>query len=241
MPKFDNKICYDNIISLYKEKGFKIGEFETKIGASIGYFSRLVKDDGKIGTISSEILFNAADALGVSVEILGSEDITNIESTEKYFLDFLNKLCHETQNNSIKWETYRSDDLQAYKNISSLVHKAEGFYDDNTYFYDSLFWDDRKYSTELIDDVYAFERDNGIFMLTHIEVTDDNDNIYNGYELYYKGYDLSYKNKVCYSSPHQSQNLNSSLELLFKNVEDYINRPKIDENVKLVIDRFMKF
>ena len=29
MPEFKNKICYENIISLYKAKGFKIGEFET--------------------------------------------------------------------------------------------------------------------------------------------------------------------------------------------------------------------
>lgn len=240
MSTFNNEICFKNIMYLYKLKGFKIGEFESKINASIGYFSRLVKEEGKMGTISSEILFNAANVLNIPVEILGSEDLTELDSTEKYIFDFLNKICNKTNENEINWAIFNKDYLDNYKSLSSLVTKKYNSYDSKYYnFYKSEFWDDREFTVNLLEDIFIFETDKGIFMLTNIEANDNSGNSYNGYEFYFKDFNKNEKNKICHSSFKQKPCLNKSLELLFKSVINYIKKPKIDENVRLAIDEFM--
>lgn len=241
MSEFDNKICFNNITSLYKVKGFKIGEFETEIGASIGYFSRLVKDDGKIGSISSEILFKAADVLNVPVDELGSVDLTGLDSTNQYYFDFLNKVLVETQNNNLNWKQYRKENLLDEKKVSDLMKIDYSPFDGEQYqFYNSKFWDDRKYNVSLLNDAFGFDSDNGIFILTCVDVRSEDDFKYKGYELYFKDFESEKNSKICYSAPDQNQCINQMLESLFKAVVLYIKRPKIEDNVKLAIDSFMK-
>lgn len=240
MSKFDNRICYENIINLYKAKGFKIGEFETEIGASIGYFSRLIKEDGKLGTISSEILFKAADVLAVPVEQLGSVDLTCLDPTEQYYFDFLNKVINETQNNNIDWKQYRKEDLRYFKNTMNLFEIEYGQLNGIEYaFYNSQFWDDRKYNVSLANDVFVFENEQGSFVLTCVDVSSESNFKFKGYELYFVDLN-SQVNGICYSAPDQNQCINQTLDSLFKTVALYIKKPKLDENVRVAIDAFMK-
>lgn len=241
MPEFKNKICYENIISLYKAKGFKIGEFETEIGASIGYFSRLVKDDGKIGAISSEILFKAANVLDVPVDELGSVDLTCLDSTNQYYFNFLNRVLDETKNNNLNWKQFRKENLLYEKKVADLMKIEYNPYDGEQYqFYNSKFWDDRKYKVNLSNDVFGFDSDNGIFILTCIDVTSEDDFKFKGYELYFKDFESEKNSKICYSAPDQNQCINQVLESLFKAVVSYIKKPKIEDNVRVAIDSFMK-
>ncbi len=241
MSEFNNKICFNNITSLYKVKGFKIGEFETEIGASIGYFSRLLKDDGKIGTISSEILFKAADVLDVPVDELGSVDLTCLDSTNQYYFNFLNRVLDETKSNNINWEQFKKEDLLYDKKLGDLMEVKCNLYNGEQYkFYKSKFWDGRKYIVNLSNDVFVFDSDNGIFILTCIDVTSEADFKFKGYELYFKNFESEKSSKICYSAPDQNQCINQILESIFKAVVSYNKKPKIEDNVRVAIDAFMK-
>lgn len=238
MSKYDNIVCFNNILYLYKSKGMKIGEFENRIGASTGHFSRLVKEDGKIGAISSELLFNASNILGIPVDILGSVDITKLDATEVYILNFINRLSSDTENRKNKWEVYRKEELDRYEHVSTLVEIDDPF--SNSWVYNSEYWDDRKYRVFLNDDVFGLQQESGIFLLSSVKVMKSENEFYDSYELYFKDYNEKYKEKICFSSKEQKEGINKSLEFLFKAVKNYMNLPKVEENVKLAIDSYMK-
>ena len=69
MASFDKNRCLNNIYFLVKEKNLRIGDLEAGAGVSIGYISRLNKDDSK-ATPSIEFLVSIADKLDVTIDAL---------------------------------------------------------------------------------------------------------------------------------------------------------------------------
>ena len=67
MFQFDKSKCLGNIYHLVKERGLKIGDLEDQAGVSIGYLSRLNKDDNK-STPGIEFLLAVAQVLNVSLD-----------------------------------------------------------------------------------------------------------------------------------------------------------------------------
>lgn len=104
MAAFDKTRCLTNIYYLARQKGIKIGDLEADANVSTGYFSRLNKDDNK--TVPSiETLLLVADKLGVSVDALVHRDYSTPTPSERYLLDFLDKLTIRTdEDDSIEWK-----------------------------------------------------------------------------------------------------------------------------------------
>ena len=179
--------------------------------------------------------------MDVPVDELGSVDLTCLDSTNQYYFNFLNRVLDETKNNNLNWEQFRKENLLYEKKVADLMKIEYNPYDGEQYqFYNSKFWDDRKYKVNLSNDVFGFDSDNGIFILTCIDVTSEDDFKFKGYELYFKDFESEKNSKICYSAPDQNQCINQVLESLFKAVVSYIKKPKIEDNVRVAIDSFMK-
>ena len=102
MKEFNKMLCLSNIYHLAKSKNIKIGDLESAAGVSAGYISRLNKADTKTSP-SIEMLAVVADMLGVSLDALLYHDYESLTPTEKYVVDFLEKLRSKTHSNEEIW------------------------------------------------------------------------------------------------------------------------------------------
>ncbi len=99
---FDRKRLIDNIYRFAKEKDIKIGSLEQTAGVSVGYLSRLMKDDTK-GSFAVDLLCSAAEQLGKTLDALVFSTEEVITDNERKMLNFLDKLTLETENHSFEW------------------------------------------------------------------------------------------------------------------------------------------
>jgi len=101
--EYEKKTCIDNIYFLSKKKGVKIGDIEARANVSAGYISRLGKEDNKT-PLSLEIILAASELLSVSIESLLSFRFDSIISTQEYLLTFIEKLITDTEQSKLRWD-----------------------------------------------------------------------------------------------------------------------------------------
>ena len=102
---FNKTLCFSNIRELIKENpDVKIGQIESAAGIRLGYMSRLEKGDNAAEP-SVEFIVTAAKLLKVSVDTLISVDLANLTHTEKYLVNFIEKLKSDTLNEKLNWNT----------------------------------------------------------------------------------------------------------------------------------------
>lgn len=100
---FNKSLCFSNIRELLKENSkVKIGQIEKEAGIRLGYMSRLEKEDNKAEP-SMEFIVTAAKLLNVSVDTLISFDLAGLSSTEKYLVNFIEKLKTDTIAEKLNW------------------------------------------------------------------------------------------------------------------------------------------
>ena len=86
--EFNKQIFFDNITYLLKSKDMKIGDLENHAGVSIGYVSRINRDDRNVKP-SIEFVMKVAEFFEVNMETLVSIDLSKMTPTEKYILAFI--------------------------------------------------------------------------------------------------------------------------------------------------------
>ncbi len=110
MIEFDKSRLISNIYYLAKKKNIKIGDIETKAGVSLGYISRLNKEENK--TVPNiEFLVSVANSLGVSLDSLLENDFSTRTFDENKIISFLDKLTAQTKAYQIAWECETADDI----------------------------------------------------------------------------------------------------------------------------------
>ena len=100
---YNKKTCFENIRTLLKKNpDIKIGQIEKEAGLGLGYMSRLEKDNN---TASPTLKFvvTAAKMLGVSVDTLLFQNLSELTSTDDFLLKFLEKVIAETKNGTAVW------------------------------------------------------------------------------------------------------------------------------------------
>lgn len=113
MSSFDRKICISNIYALAKEKGIRLGDLEKAGGVSVGYLSRLNKEDSTANP-SIEFLVSVADQLEVPLEILISQPYGEYTPTESLLFSFLSKLSVQTVRDELVWQR---EPLSSYDDV----------------------------------------------------------------------------------------------------------------------------
>lgn len=117
---FNKALCLSNIRALLKSSSdIKIGQIEAEAGLRMGYMSRLEKEDNTTEP-SIEFIVTAAKMLNVSLDSLLYIDFSDLTPTERYLLDFFEKLKNDTIKENLEWIAE-----------SAQVLKHLHFYDDS--------------------------------------------------------------------------------------------------------------
>lgn len=110
MKSFDKKICLANIYYLAKEKNIKIGDLETAAGVSVGYLSRINKEDNETNP-SIDFISKVAESLNTGIDTLINVDLSGLTPTERYLISFMEKLKRDTSADKLDWERSSADSL----------------------------------------------------------------------------------------------------------------------------------
>lgn len=110
--EFDKNRLMNNINTLIKERGMKIGSLETEIDISTGYLSRMSKE-GNDTMPGIDLIWKLAQKLEVSVDSLVTGDFQRSNDNLFFIMRFLHTLETDTNLHAVKWEKFTSyEELQ---------------------------------------------------------------------------------------------------------------------------------
>ncbi len=247
---FNKMRFFDNVRFLLKDNSsVKIGQIEKEAGVSAGYMSRMEKE-GNTSDPSVELVYTAAKLLGVSLDTLLNIDLTALNPTEKYLIEFIQKLELDTISDSLEWNTESAEDLNRLEgdingNPGHPLFSLETFFEQS----------DSEYP-EQVTDIRFVSRSFGCH--TCISDTCFNLGMKNGSRLYlmdicksvhYSNDPDAYAKEIWMYKPgagtqyligtKDAQELANAVETLFSTVKMASNHPKVSSEVRSVIDAFM--
>lgn len=113
-PKnYDKQILFKNVRYLLKLKendGVRLGQIERDADLKPGYMSRLEKPDNYTEP-SMNFIITAARALNVSMDLLIKVDMEEVTPSEKYALNFIDKLKKDTLDGKLDWSVEYQGEL----------------------------------------------------------------------------------------------------------------------------------
>ena len=246
---FNKKILFDNIAFMLKKTGKKIGELESEAGVSPGYISRASKEGGAKPGI--DFILKAADALNVSIDTLLRVDMSRLTPTEQYLISFLEKLTKDTLDDKLDWKResagYLNERLEADKNgyCDHPLFSLETFMEEG----------ETKYPEEVTGIVFISR---SFDVHTYIEDDCFNLRMKNGTVLYimnisksvYREEDADAHAKEMWMCPRRGEKqflcstkdateIGSLVESLYAAVSEFTKQPKMNKDIKAVIDAFM--
>ena len=252
MSSFDRKRLLSNIAKLTKEKNVRIGELEAAAGVSAGYFSRLNKGESN-ATPNIEVIAAVADKLEVTIDCLVKVDYETLTPSERYLIDFINRLISKATSYEMLWEGESVKKMLAagMNQEGCAVHPLfevrsvdmgsdrTGYPDyEDRVVYNSLFHEGELLG--LLGPSYHIGFDEGtVLWLADVGVGDDeevppDEEI----ELYMqKNYKVT---PICHTVANGVSPFNEILFSLYKAAAETSKRPRIDPSVKSAIDSFME-
>lgn len=238
---YDKKRCIANIYARAKEYGIKIGDLEKRAGVSVGYLSRINKDDN---TSSPSIDFIAAVAkeLGLSVDALIRNDYTTPTATEKYLLAFIDKLLSQTNSDVLAWKKESWADLRSigYDPDGNPEHPLFAYGSNGIHsapVYNSRFSSDHEISGDCFRLVMP-GTDNTVLYLMCADMPGGKELPFGGddYELYMvKHWNVK---PLCHAGAENSPFFNA-LTQLYEAAKESCKHPRLDPDVMQSIEDFM--
>lgn len=248
---FNKTLCFSNIRELLKENpDVKIGQIEKEAGIRLGYMSRLEKGDNAAEP-SVEFIVTAAKLLNVTVDTLISIDLANLTPTEKYLVNFIEKLKSDTLNDKLNWNVEtefelnrqlvdcNGDSMHPLFNLETFYRQTETDYPEevteNVYFSKTF-----GPNTCINGDCFNLRLKNGsTFYLMNIvkdvHRSDDNNAFVKEAVMYVpRG-----KTQVL-ATTHDEYTIAKLLEELYLIVKEQMNHPRVNDDVMNAIDAFMK-
>ena len=238
----------DNITFCLDSTGKKIGELEKECGVSVGYISRMSKDEkAKPGL---DFIINAAEALNISVDTLLFADLGSISPTESYLISFIDKLTKDTEKHELDWEieTPNSLNRMGHYDDGSVGHPLvsfEEFYEKGESEYPERMEEVRFVSnafgcnTFINGNCYNLRLKNGarIYLMDiskSVHRVGDN----SAFVCEFWIADKTGKQFLCDNKTDDY--LSKAFDNLFSIVRENMKHPRIKENMKYSIDAFMK-
>lgn len=104
LGEFDNSHLMNNISYVTKKNGLRLGDLEKLLGVSAGYISRTAKENSS-KKLSIDIVWKIARLFGIGIKALIEDELEIPNSNTEVLTTFLNKLCRQTEENVIEWES----------------------------------------------------------------------------------------------------------------------------------------
>lgn len=242
---YDKKRLCDNIRFFMKEKNIKIGEIERSSGNTVGYMSRLEKDDN-IKAPNFDFVITASKMLNVPLDQLVYYEPHQYTDTEKYINDFVEKLAKDTISDKIEWTEVKTYDFYDVNEEGKPLHEMMSF--DTIMGIDpvsgyprkdgiKVYFDSESFGeeTKLVSSSYRTRLKNGVFIYV-MNIIKNDDAFTDAIEIW-----LCHNGEKEYMCRNNEQNYTSDLvEVLEKSVRDYFERPRLSKTVKESIDAFME-
>lgn len=238
---FDKRLFISNIYQLAKERSAKIGDLEKKAGVSVGYLSRINKEDSNtVPTI--DFVAGVAAALGVSVDAIINNDYSTPTPTESYILSFVDRLLTRTNADELDWKKETVADLHSvgYDEQGDPYHPLFATSCENNepvVVYNSRFNNE----FDIIGDSFKLSLPGADHTTVYLMCVDDPDAqdlpfASPSYELYIvKNWTVQ---PLCNSLPVGSL-FDSCLTGLYAAVKESANHPKLASDIVSAIDAFM--
>ena len=100
--EINKKLFLENISLLIKERELKVKDVEAEVGVSIGYISRISKDDKT--KLSIDFCMNIANYFEMNLLDLLTTPYNKLTATEVYLSQFIEKLRRKTNREQLSWE-----------------------------------------------------------------------------------------------------------------------------------------
>ncbi len=133
MSSINRELLGRNIKYLADRKNIKIGEVETQAGVSVGYLSRIVKDNSGSNLPLLDVIMAFSEKLGVSMDSLLTVDFSKLSANEEYLSNFCYAILAKTKSRKIQWSMDKKDD-DSSQHCTTLGDKTlclELSYDEN--------------------------------------------------------------------------------------------------------------
>lgn len=234
MSNFNKSLLGKNIKFLAAQKGIKVGDLESQVEVSAGYFSRLANDDGKNNSSLVDTICKVAEKLGTSVNTLISTDLSALTPNETLLSKFFDKLGKDTATSVLIWdlETKTKLDECVISGENPLFSPCNGFNAGTNYYYDSKFDSD----VEPVGDGYRVGVSNKCLYLFKVKKQDISET---GFELYFvsKNNDEHKPEPICKAYPESD--LYNQIEDLYNAASESSRHVKLSDTVLGTINNYM--
>ena len=240
---FDKYALFRNIRELLKTSNMKLGQIEKDAGLNPGYMSRLEKLENATDP-SLEFVITAARDLGVSVDYLIHSNLDSMSATDRYTYNFLDRLKMDTLQGELEWMTDEVVFSDSGRNkvmhpLLTLNTDVESSYVSKYIFKSHTFGTD----TTVDGDCFRVQINTSTYLyLMSISKAELNMEEKSGVlfkfaiELWMLLPDGSTK-YIC--SDQDEGSVGNSVDVLYAAVRDYVNEPKVDDDVMGAIDAYM--
>ncbi|MBR4766114.1 MAG: helix-turn-helix transcriptional regulator, partial [Clostridia bacterium] len=228
--------------------GKKIGELESECGVSIGYISRMSKDEKAKPGI--DFILNAAEVLNVSVDTLLFADLGAMSPTETYLIAFIDKLTKDTEKHELDWQ------VETPNMLNRMCRYDDGSVWHPLFSFEEFYEEGETEYPEHMEDVRFVS--NAFSCNTFINGNCYNLRLKNGATIYLMDICKSVHRKgdksafVCefwitgntgnqFLCDNKGDDyLSKAFDNLFARVRENMKHPRIKDNLKYSIDAFMK-
>lgn len=246
---FNKQRCFENIRTLLKDNSVvKIGQIEKEACVSPGYMSRLEKPENSAEP-SIEFVATAAKMLRVSIDTLLLADLSSFSPTEKYLVNLIEKLKIDTIEDKLEWIRISPDSLNHIEinengQTDNVLFNLETFYERGEEYPELVtrpVFNSKSYgfNTYIQDACFSLKMKNGstLFLMDISKnscYSNDSDRYAKEIWIHIPGEEPHFllDNKNNYQ-------IASLVDLLFQAVKENSNHPKVNKNIKKVLDAFI--
>ena len=238
MKGLDSKLILNNIHYLIKKNNMRIGELETKIGVSLGYFSKMLKGDNS-SIPSTEIIYNASRVLNVNLEELLTIDLSTIDETEEKVISFIDKLISSTKNKKSEWSENHPSMLSPYSELPPMFEVDHDLAEGDLVKYKSSFFNSmEKGFADIVGDYYITIYNESLIYFMMVRLPYGINEFYFGYEMYILKNDRLMP--ICCELDCYNSFAFKEMEILYKEIRRSLKYPFMNKGVMDIIDDFIK-
>ena len=241
---FDKHRVFSNVRKLMQLKDVKLGQIEKEAGTQPGYMSRLEKE-GNTSDPTIEFVVSAAKTLDVSVDSLINGSFGDITPTEAYLLKFLSSIIEDTRDDSLTW--YRESkatldmvDGRDYK-TGEATHplfrynvdfdQSGNFSGETVYYNTKFFPNEGVYASGNCYNAALDPFGTHLYLMKCAK---------SGGDDFYELYILKEGQKPVCCSLESCDEISTTMDSLYKEIELSIKRVHLDIDTKSVIDNYFE-
>lgn len=233
MASFNRALLVKNIKYLASKRGVNLGTLERTIGVSTGYFSRIINDEGKVGSTVLDVIYKVGDNLHIPVSSLLSIDLTGLTPNEELLSKFFTKVFQDTVDCSLVWECETEQYLQGcLKNGKHILIDSEISQNMMIFHYTSRFGQ----NISIAGNAYKVELEEQTLYL--VKVSDKEGNL--GYEMYFLDeYNRDYPVDPLYSA-YQKNALFEQVNNLYTAATESSRHVKLSDSALASIHHYLE-